>query len=738
MYRRLLCAAATSLLFACGGGGGNDPAPAPAPGPAPTPAADPFGLTQRQALAVFDLPTGAGPVGSYDLARRFPGLGFSSATFLSGVPGDDRLAVLEQAGRIHAFANDPDVSSSRVVLDLSGEVLFSGEQGLLGLAFDPDFVSNRYLYVHYSAAGPTRSVIARFTWDAGSDLVNPASRRILLQLEQPFSNHNGGMLAFGPDDYLYIAFGDGGSGNDPGNRAQDTGNWFGSLLRIDVHPQNPADPYDVPADNPYVGDAGALDEIWAHGLRNPFRFSFDRATGTLWLGDVGQNAEEEIDIIRRGGNYGWRVYEGNRDNIAAGNSLPRPAFTFPVHTYDNSGGAAVIGGYVYRGTGTPSLRGRYVYADFVTGQVWALAWDGTRVTANDPIAQTSTPTSFGEDNDGELYLVSASGGIFGFDESGGGSGASVPDQLSETDLFVDLANLTAAAGLIEYDLNQPFWSDGAEKRRWIGVPEGQRIGFSASGAWTFPSGTVIVKHFELALTEGEPLSRRRLETRVLVNTPADGWRGFTYRWNPAQTDADLLTGGASELITVQTATGPREQRYDYPSQTDCLQCHTLAAGAVLGVKTRQLNRARLFDETNVTDNQLRAWNHIALFDRDIGEPGGYGAFAGVADGSATIAARARAYLDVNCAQCHRPGGSTQSNLDLRFATAEGAMNAIGAAPQSGDLGVAGAAIVSPGERDRSVLWLRMTRTDGTRMPPLASHRVDDAGAALVGDWIDSL
>lgn len=728
--------AACLLLTACGGGGSRDRDP---PAPPLTPPAEPFGLATRESLASFALPTGGGSLGSYELVARFPNLAFAGATYVTGVPGEDRLVAMEQAGRLRAFVNDPAVSSTTLVLDLTGEVLFSGEQGLIGLAFDPDFAGNRHIYVHYSVAGPPRSIIARFTWDAATDRIDTASRRVLLELEQPFSNHNGGMLAFGPDDHLYIAFGDGGSANDPGNRAQDLGNWFGALLRIDVHPIDPADPYAVPADNPFVGDPDAQDEIWAYGLRNPFRFSFDRATGELWLGDVGQNAVEEIDLIRRGGNYGWRVYEGNQETpgVTPAEPLPRSEVEFPVHTYANSGGAAIIGGYVYRGTALPSLRGRYLYGDFVTGQIWALDWNGSSVTANEEIARASNPTSFGEDQDGELYVVSRNGGIFGLEERGG-SGTSVPDSLSETGLFTDLDDLSPAPGLIEYELAQPFWSDGAVKRRWIGVPDGGRIGFAATGPWQFPEGTVIVKHFELALTEGEPSSRRRLETRVLLDVPGDGWRGFTYRWNGAETEATLLTGRDSELITVQTPSGPRQQRYEYPSQTDCLQCHTQAAGFVLGVKTRQLNRNRLFAASNVTDNQLRAWNHIDLFGTDIGAAGQYQDFPAVDDTGRTVAERARAWLDVNCSQCHRPGGPTPGDLDLRFDTPTNAMNAVGVAPQHGDLGVAGAAIIAPGDRERSVLWLRTRSLDATRMPPLASHVVDADGTALLGDWIDSL
>jgi len=721
------------MLAGCGGGGGSSDDPTPPS----SPPQDPFGLESRESLAAFNLPTADGTPTSYELEDRFPALGFSAAAYLTGIPGDPRLAVVEQGGRIRVFDNDPDVSSTRTILDLSGDVLFAGEQGLLGLAFDPDFVSNRYLYVHYSAADPRRSVIARFTWDAGSDLVDPASREILLELEQPFSNHNGGMLAFGPDDLLYIAFGDGGSGNDPGNRAQNTGNLFGTLLRVDVHPADPDDGYAIPPDNPFVDDPDALDEIWAYGLRNPFRFSFDRNNTDLWLGDVGQSGVEEINLITAGGNYGWRVYEGNEEHITDGNDLPRSAAVFPIHTYEHGGGAAVIGGYVYRGTDVPSLRGRYLYADFITGQVWALAYDGNSVTANEQIAVAPSPTSFGEDNAGEVYLVTRNDGILSLAEAAGGDGE-LPEQLSETGLFTNLSSLTPAAGLIEYRINQPFWSDGATKRRWIGIPDGERIDFSGTGPWGFPTGTVIVKHFELALTEGEPDSRRRLETRVLINTSTDGWRGFTYRWNSQESDADLLSGRASELITVETADGPREQRYDYPGPADCLRCHTQPAGFVLGVKTRQLNRDARFAATNVTDNQLRALNHIELFDTDIGSADDYDAFPDLANAGAALTTRVRSYLDINCAQCHRPGGPAPTDLDLRFDTAADAMNAVGAPPQHGDLGASDAAIIIPGDRQRSVLWLRMQTLDQERMPPLSSHLADQAGLEVVGEWIDSL
>ena len=276
---------------------------------------------------------------------------------------------------------------------------------------------------------------------------------------------------------LYIASGDGGSANDPQNNAQNLGTLLGKLLRITPSGS-------IPADNPFVADPNARGEIWAYGLRNPWRFSFDRQTGTLWLGDVGQGDFEEIDIIRRGGNYGWRVYEGNRSNINPGN-LPPSAFDEPVYTYGRSLGRSVTGGYVYRGSLLPSLVGAYFYADFSTGLVWALVHDGTQVLSNTHVATLSSPASFGEDRDGEIYVCSFDGGIYGFEETAGG-GPQLPALLSETGLFIDTANLLPQAGLIEYEVNSPRWSDGARTRQWLALPGLTTIDFEATAFWGFP------------------------------------------------------------------------------------------------------------------------------------------------------------------------------------------------------------------------------------------------------------
>lgn len=716
----------------CGGGGGGNGVAVP---PTPPPPADPFGLTSRPPLAVFDLPGAGIGLGTYNLVAAFPNLDFPNALFLAGVPRENRLVVVRQSGQVHAFVNDPGAVSTSIVLDLSSRVLFGGEQGLLGLAFDPDFVTNRFLYVHYSDEGPRRSVIARFTWMAGPDTVDLSTEKTILEITQPFSNHNGGMLAFGPDDYLYIGMGDGGSGGDPNNNAQNPANPLGSMLRVDVHPTNPGDPYDVPIDNPFIGEPGFMPETYAYGLRNPFRYSFDRQSGDLWLGDVGQGEIEEIDIITAGGNYGWRFYEGTQEYDNSGSTPPNPTFIPPIFEYSHaSGGVAVIGGYVYRGNRLPGLQGRYLYTDFGSGALWALDWDGTNVLGNDQIAQANTPTSFGEDNQGEVFVVSSGGTISQLEEASGGG--NLPDLLSETGLFTDFAQLTPASGLIEYDLNHPFWSDATSKRRWVAVPDSSQIGFTATDAWNFPEGSFVVKHFDIELTEGDETSRRKLETRILIHTQ-NGWQGFTYRWNAGETDAILLTGRETESITVNLADGgTRDQLYTYPSRTDCLGCHTQAAGFTLGLKTRQLNRN--FDYPDVTDNQLRSLNNIGLFSTDIGAAADYQAFAELTDSSIDIATRARTYLDVNCALCHQPGGPTPLDLDLRFDIAIGSLNAIGRAPAVGDLGIVNAEIIASGEKERSVLWQRMRLLGNDRMPPLASDLVDTRAVDVVGEWIDSL
>jgi uncharacterized repeat protein (TIGR03806 family) len=706
-------------VAACGGGTSIPPPPG---------STAPFGLTQRVPVIGLAFPDSQGPA-TAQIVRAFENLTFSSPVYLTYAPdGTDRIFVVEVAGRIRVFANSDSTASATTFLDITGRVRSGGEEGLLGLAFDPDYATNGYFYVHYSASSPRRNVLSRFSVSASApDLADAASESILLQVNQPAGNHNGGMIAFGPDGMLYVGYGDGGGQWDQYGHGQDLTTLLSTIIRIDPHGGTP---YAIPTDNPFVGTGGGTrEEIYAYGLRNPWRFSFDRSTGDLWVGDVGQNTWEEVDLVRAGGNYGWPIYEGDALRQAG---QPAPDYEPPVRDYDRSDGRSVTGGVVYRGTRTPSLAGAYLYGDYGSGVIWALRYDGSLITSHTQLGNVTNVCSFGEDRDGEVYAVSYGGTIHRFEPAGGGGGAT-PATLSATGLFQDTTNLIPAAGVIEYDVNSSLWSDGARKRRWIALPGNDRIDFDPVAPWAFPVGTVVVKHFELDLS---PMQVQRLETRVLVHESA-GWAGYTYKWNFLQTDADLLPGADAETYTVEDPLAPggqRQQTWDFPSRAQCMLCHTAAAGRVLGVRTDQLNGE--FAYPAATDNQLRSWNHIGLFDVDIGDPAAYAALPDPQDAALPLAARARSYLDANCAGCHLPGGPVPIGIDLRYRVPLAAMDLVNVRPNQGDLGLVDAYRIRTGSKESSVLWERMRRLDGTRMPELGTNRVDQPALDLIGTWID--
>lgn len=692
-----------------------------------------FGLTERASLADLNLPIDGVQTGGYQLVNAFPNLNFEEALLVSFVPGENRVVVVEQFGKIKVFNDDPAVTSSSVILDYTNEIsVTSGEQGLLGFVFDPDFVENRFVYIYHTQVVTNRSILTRLYWDRSTDMLDRSTAKVVMQIEQPYESHNGGNLLFGADNFLYIGLGDGGDGGDPHNNAQDTSTLLGSILRIDVHPTDDSVGYAIPESNPHVGQTGVRPEIYAHGFRNPWRFSFDRATNEMWLGDVGQENREEINLVKAGGNYGWRVFEGTRPQEAGLNSLPDSAFTPPIYEYTHDIGLAVIGGYVYRGS-VSALQGRYLFSDFANGEITALTLDGEVVTSVDVIASVEAPTSFGETLDGEILVVSRYGGIFKFVENA--SSVEFPEKLSETGLFTDLASLVPASGLIEYAPNHPFWSDGTIKRRWIGIPDDAKIDFTDND-WSFPLGSVSVKHFEVDMIENTPGSRRRLESRVMYHT-VQGWQGYTYRWNIDQNEAHRISDRESEQLSVSLNDGStREQQYDYPGRADCGVCHNEASTHLLGLETGQLNAS--FDYLSVTDNQLRSFNNIGLFSYDIGPADQYKVLPQLNDEGVSIEKRARAYLDVNCSTCHQPRGPAPTGMDFRFEIANSGLKAIDVWPQSGSFGVSDPRIIAPGSKERSILWQRMRLLDDGRMPPISTHVVDEAAVRLIGEWIDSL
>jgi len=704
----------------------------------PTPGTAP-GLDARPANLTCLAPPRPTTGGGVQVTRAFPSLSFSSPVALLQVAGDaGRRFVVEQGGTVQAFADDPATAASSTFLDIQARVTSGGELGLLGMAFHPDWPATREAFLSYTApAGggkPLRSVVSRFSGLAGGTAaLDPASEQVLLEVAQPFTNHNGGMIAFGPDGFLYLGLGDGGDGGDPGNRAQTLTTLLGKFVRLDVKGTGAG--YAIPADNPFAANPrcglGAsptlpCPEIWAFGFRNPWRWSFDRDTGQLWVGDVGQGAWEEIDVVEKGRNYGWRLREGAHCYDPA-QGCPGPGavqngalIVDPVTEYDHSLGVAVTGGHVYRGSAISSLRGRYVFGDYGSGRVWAHDPGAPGLQRADLLDTSLSIAAFAEGLDGELYLVDLGGTLHRLEPSGAPASDLVPTSLAATGCVDPQDPTRPATGLVPYRLNAPFWSDGAVKERWMAIPDGQTVAVDAGGDLSFPTGTVLMKAFRL----GGAL----VETRLLMRHPDGVWAGYTYRWDDAQTAATRVTGGARRTVGAQT--------WLYPTEQQCLQCHTAAAGRSLGPELGQLNGDLTYPATGRTANQLTTLEAVGW----LSLPGLPPALAAYADplGPAPLAERARAYLHSNCSQCHRPGGTSPTDLDLRLSTALAATAACDAAPQRGDLGLPGARILSPGHPERSVLLERLRRLDAQRMPPVGSLVVDQAGVDLLGAWIASL
>lgn len=674
-------------------------------------------------------------LGTIDVTNAFPNLpGLSAPTkvLVEPVP-NPRWFALEKNGRVVTFDPD-DAVSLTPFLDLTGTASTSAnEGGLLGMAFHPDYPAVPEVFLSYTiegSGGPRlHSIVTRFILD---DVNSPGPGTVpqpIIEVDQFAGNHNGGDIAFGPDRMLYFGLGDGGGGGDPNETAQDTTNLLGSMLRLNVI--GTGEGYNIPVDNPFAGNAKCgptesnaddCPEIYAWGLRNPWRWSFDEPTGDLWAADVGQNAWEEVNLILADRNYGWDCREGAHDFESAGCNGP---FEEPVSEYPHgNGNGSITGGFVYRGTSIPGLYGRYVFADYLSGRIWALESDGMGGYTNEELINTPTgPSSFGIDQDGELYYTDInSGRIMQLVQTAGGVDQ-VPDLLSASGC-VDPAGITQPySGLVPYDINAPFWSDGADKDRFIGIPNGTAISINAQDDWVFPPGTVLVKNFRRF--------GRLIETRHLMRHSDGVWAGYTYEWNAAETEATRVRNGKTENIDGED--------WIFPDEAECLRCHTVVAGFALGPETSQMNRDFTYPQTGRTHNQLETFDVVSMFASPLqGDPATLPSMPDPSDVGANPAQRARAYLHSNCANCHQPGGPTPVDLDLRYTTSLADMNACNIVPTGDDLGLPMARIIAPGNASRSVLVERMRLRDGNGMPPLGSTTDDVVGWLIVTGWINSL
>jgi uncharacterized repeat protein (TIGR03806 family) len=681
---------------------------------------------------------------SVAVQRAFANLpNFSQPIAMLQEPGNPaRWYVVQKTGSVRVFDNTPTVSSTREFINLASRLnsdpsSSNDERGLLGMAFHPNYPTDPRVYFYYTGTDATLGLVDRvsqFRLAANGTSLDPASEIELFNVDDPESNHNGGNIAFGPDGFLYIGIGDGGGGGDVhgtiGN-GQLLTTLLGKMLRIDVAAASSTTTYAIPSTNPYVGNArcnvngnGSANcpEIFAFGFRNPWRWSFDRGgTNQLWLNDVGQSTLEEVDLVTRGGNYGWRCFEGTNAFTTPCGSNPNPIA--PIAQYGRSLGFSTTGGVVYRGSAIPALHGRYVFGDFGSGNLWNIALNTPptlTLTATNALATGLQIASFGQDTDGEVYIVHLGGTLHRL-VAGAGGGRQIPAQLSQTGCVNSTTPTTPASGLIPYAPNAPFYSDGAVKARWLALPDGQRIVINAENDFEFPNGSVLVKNFSVGTT--------LVETRLFMRHNDGNWAGYTYEWNAGGTDATRVVGGKTVQVAGQT--------WEFPSEAQCLQCHSAAAGRTLGLEIGQLN-GNFGYPTGRTANQLTTLNSIDTLTPALTQTPAQLPVIPDPFGSAALGLRARAYLHTNCSYCHRPSGPAPSDLDFRYTTALASTNACDITPTLGNLGIANARIIAPGSAARSVAVARVNRVGTDAMPPLSRHMIDTAGVQLLTDWVNGL
>lgn len=689
-----------------------------------------FGLDTRPANTSCRIASRPSPPGPIGLQRVYANLSLVDGAVMIAQPPNDktRWFAAQLKGKVVSF---PFVAptSATVVADvpaLAGIPLsLAGESGLLGFAFHPKFAQTGRLYVSWTSAdGPTneRSRVGYLTsTDSGQSFTSYTN---ILVFDEPLVEHHGGGLAFGPDGFLYASFGDGG---EPTNGQSKTG-FFSKILRIDVDNVPAGKTYGIPTDNPFALGGGEP-ATFAYGFRNPFRFSFDRVTGDLWVGDVGAQLYEEIDLVKRGGNYGWACREGAHDfgtdpscATAKLGAIDPVAELGPTPTT----ASAIMGGIVYRGAAIPSLVGSYIFGDWPNQEVSKMSFDPTTgAPAITKINDQGPPVavgSFAEDLDGEVYAVGLDGQIFKVVSTANpdaGAPALFPDRLSTTG-----CDPRVATGLIPYTVTSPLWSDGADKERWLALPDGKTMNVGADGDFDLPIGSVAIKTFTV--------DAKRIETRLLVRHADGDWAGYSYAWLDDQSDAVLLSAGAKKDLGAGRS-------WMFPSRADCPRCHTAAANHILGIELGQLNVDFLYTSTNRIANQLKTFEHIGLLTAPLGTSASqivtYPSPTGT---SGTLEQRARSYLHANCSMCHRSGGPTAFDMDLRFSTPFADTKTCNVPASTGDLGIAGARRLVPGDAAKSQISLRPHALDAQRMPPLVSGVVDVAGLAVIDAWIGAV
>lgn len=736
--------------------------------------------------------TTPGGANNWNVEGTLPGLSFNRAiTFMPDpTPGSNRIVVAEREGRIYYFENSANAASTKTqILDITPTVAGNvWDGGLLNMAFHPSFgVDSNYVYLYYSArpvngSYPTNAVgqgypgvffnvysrLSRFTVNPSTMVIDPNSEVIMINRRLYNNSHRGGGMAFANDGFLYLAMGE--EFRYITSQDMET-NLEGGVLRLDVDkdptkshapirvlPQAHADEssgvgYFIPNSNPFLDPSGLqFEEYYSLGHRNPHRMTYDATTDQMWMGEVGGNAREEVNIVKIGRNYGFPFREGtivgnNNPPAVINGILTDPIAEFLHNTPEDLG--AIIGGFVYRGSNFPNLVGKYICAGYGSGELWSIDYNpltGEAVKEVMAASGVSGVSSFGYDHDGEIYILRNSIGSQIYKLTAAVA-PNAPQYLSQIGAFTDLNSMTPAQGIMPYDLNEPFWSDNAKKFRWMMIPNdgtpdntSEQITYDDEGDWEFPIGSVLIKHFEMELDENNPANRTKLETRFLVHGTDGKYYGLTYKWNSAQTDAELLNTFANDTFSVATSGYPREEVWHYPSRSSCSSCHNSAAKGALGPIGRQLNGEITYPLTGRQANQITTLEHLNFFSPDADTTGLAAMLTSKPkyDLSASLDERARTYLDANCSSCHMPGTGNRAEFDARLPLPlEGQQIVFGSVID--ELGIKGGKVVIPGDTNRSILYQRLKAVHSEiAMPPLSKNKVDTAGVRLIGEWIMSL
>ena len=664
------------------------------------------------------------PPRPFSVERVYPSLHFNQPVELMAVPGTNKMMILEVTGKLFAFDNDPSCKNAELVVDFNP--LIEKFRRAYGFALHPDFATNRHLFIAYAGdpvARPDGTRLSRFTVSDGEPLrIDTATEEVLMTW--PSGGHNGCAIRFDSRGLLYFSTGDGARPFPPDeyNVGQNLSDLRSSICRIDVDHPSKDRLYSIPADNPFVNVPDARGEIFAYGFRNPWRFTIVPETDQILCGDVGWELWELIFDVKRGGNYGWSIFEGPQPIRRDVQQGPTP-IELPLIAYPHAVGQSVTGGHVYRGKNLPELKGVYLYGDYVTGLLWGMRHEGDEVTWNPVLAETGLPIiTFAETPDHETLVVGYDGGIYRLVRNQAKeSVSSFPRQLSSTGLFADTRDMVPEVGVIPYQISAHSWQGGAISEFLLALPGQETIQIARlQRGWKYPAGTVFVKTISIGSV--------RVETQLL-HFDGINWQPYSYLWNDEQTDADLVkaTGTEKQVRYDLDAGQSASTIWKVQNRAQCRSCHGRQNGGALG-----------FSLENLSTSQIHDFFDSGVLDRTTPKQWKIASMVSPHDLSQSLDARARSYLAANCAHCHRRGGGGTVPADLSYSTAREQMNVVDAEPSQGAFGIANAKVVAAGRPWESTLFYRMSTSGSGHMPKLGQWDNDRAGLQLVYQWIASL